>query len=402
MPTYRIRVVAAGGSAVQELTLAADSAEMALSQAGAQGAVVLGVAELKNAGAAGAWNAVDLAWWCRELRTLVGAGMTVVEALETLETGEGQASVEQDRRRRLQGLLLDRLRRGDSLSQAMATVGAFPPILRASVQAAERTSNLTHALDEFLRYDAVREALRRRVSSAAVYPALVCLVGVVISAFLLVVVMPRFNAMLSSNGTSGEGLSGGLLRLSAALTGHPYISLAVVIMGAAFAVYAWRQGALGRVAMRTLQALPPCARAMRDFELAKLFQSMALLVRGGYALDEAVGVCRRAAESAWLEVGLGRVQDWLRQGHAVAEALRQAGLSDAVTTRLLAVGQRSGEFANVLELVAGRHEQAFGIFMDRLMRLVEPILLLLVASLVGGIVVLMYLPIFDIASGLPG
>jgi len=90
----------------------------------------------------------------------------------------------------------------------------------------------------------------------------------------------------------------------------------------------------------------------------------------------------------------------LTRGVRVSAALSESGLTDTVTQRLLAVGERSGNFERVLQTIAERHAGAFAAFMDRATRIVEPLMLLLVSLLVGSIVVLMYLPIFDIASSI--
>ena len=115
---------------------------------------------------------LDLSWWCRELRTLVLAGMTVVEALETVNAQQlGKARAE------VNAALVARLHEGKSLSVAMTEVGAFPSVLIASVKASERTSSLVEALDDYLRYDDMLQKLRKQVVSAAIYPAVVVGLG---------------------------------------------------------------------------------------------------------------------------------------------------------------------------------------------------------------------------------
>ena len=136
--------------------------------------------------------------------------------------------------------------------------------------------------------------------------------------------------------------------------------------------------------------------------MAKLYQSLALMFRGGYTFDEALHVCLGLGLGERLQRSLTRARDDIARGRGVDEALRDAGLTDSVTARMIAAGSRSGQFDSVLAVVAERHATAFSTFIERATRLVEPLLLLVVALLVGSIVVLMYMPIFDIASGLGG
>jgi general secretion pathway protein F len=397
---------------VVEKSVSASSASQAADIASLDGFTVLRV--MPTPGTAPpplAWKPSELAWWCRELKTLIGAGMTVVEALETLEAQPTTSqttpkaapkTTPKTPRQALQHALLTRLHQGQSLSQAMEGAGGFPPVLLASVRAAERTSGLEGALDDFLKYHELLEALRRRVISAAMYPLLVCGVGFVICTFLLLGVLPRFAGILETSPAAMGGASGLLIRLSGWMSSHTGITLLGVAALALGLVGLWRAGHVLRAALGLAQALGPVARALRAFELAQLFQALALLYRGGYPLEEALDVCRRAAElrAGDLAARLSICQQALLRGQSVATALEAGALTDTVSRRLLAVGERSGRLDTVLEVIALRHAQTFSDFVDRLMRVLEPLLLLLVAATIGGVVVLMYLPIFDIATGL--
>jgi general secretion pathway protein F len=387
--------------AVTELRLVADSPEAATAAAASQhGMQVLSVQALSAGTQAATWRAQDLAWWCRELKTLLGAGMTLVEALDTLQAqpqGGRDAA-----RQRVQAELLSGLRRGLALSQAMEAVGGFPSVLVASVHAAERTSSLGPALADYLRHHEVLDQLRRKVISAAMYPALVCAVGFLICGFLLLGVLPRFMGILEGGQAVVGGASGALMGLSKWMREHSALAAGCGLAGVIGLVWLWRRGSLLRAGFWLARQVPPVARALKAFELANLYQALALLYRGGYPIEEALGVCKRAAvaDGSTLAEQLASVQEAVLRGQGVAMALHQAALTDEVSKRLLGVGERAGGFDAVLQVVAERHAQAFGDFVDRLMRVIEPLLLLLVASAVGSVVVLMYLPIFDIATGL--
>jgi general secretion pathway protein F len=162
----------------------------------------------------------------------------------------------------------------------------------------------------------------------------------------------------------------------------------------------WRSGALLRLGAALVEAIPPLERQWREFRLAKLYQAMTLMVKGGYAFDEALQVCSGLDAGPRLARQLQAVRTEIARGRSASVALAGAGLTEIVTERLLAVGERTGSFATVLQVIADRHSQAFTTFIERATRIVEPLLLLLVALAVGAIVVMMYMPIFDIAGGL--
>jgi general secretion pathway protein F len=144
----------------------------------------------------------------------------------------------------------------------------------------------------------------------------------------------------------------------------------------------------------------PLQRQLDQFRLAKLYHSLALMFRGGYALDDALGQCAALGLGDFMRQGVLAAQQALGRGQRVSTALADAGLTDTVTQRLLAVGERTGNFDRVLNTIAERHAARFSTFIERATRIVEPLLLLLVALVVGGIVVMMYMPVFDIASSI--
>ena len=125
-----------------------------------------------------------------------------------------------------------------------------------------------------------------------------------------------------------------------------------------------------------------------------------LTLRGGYPLVEALRVCESLRLGAGLDPLLASARGAIERGSAASHAMAGEGLVDNVGERLLRVGERSGQFEQVLQTLADRHADAFATFVQRATRLVEPLLLLIVAVMVGGIVIMMYMPVFDIANGL--
>jgi len=359
-----------------------------------EGAVVLSIARPRRALATTGSKAFDVAWWCRELATLLRAGMSAVEAIETLQLQTTRAGGE------VQVRLLTALHQGQSLSQAMQATGGFPQVLVASVLASERTSRLADALDDFLQYDRQLKSLRRQAISAAVYPAVVVGVGLLIALFLLTFVMPRFARMYGSFRGEVSWVTQLMLWFSGALTHSlPFVlgGLAVLVFGIRWALAEGRGRLLWN---RVLAIVPPLRRAQQDFSRAQLFQALMLTLRGGYPLVEAMRVCERLGLDPGMGAALASAREAVERGQPASDALGRAHLVDAVGERLLRVGERSGQFEQVLRTLADRHAEAFATFVQRATRLVEPLLLLVVAVLVGGIVIMMYMPIFDIANRL--
>ncbi|TMH06976.1 MAG: hypothetical protein E6H65_19005, partial [Betaproteobacteria bacterium] len=188
--------------------------------------------------------------------------------------------------------LLRSLREGQSLSRAMHSADAFPEVLVASVTASERTSTLTSALEDFLRYDEMLQRLRRQVVSAAIYPAVVVSLGALISIFLLLYVIPRFSRMYVDFHGAVSLPTQVLMGVSRALHDRLPMVVAGLVAVALVGVWAWRQGYVLALAVRIVEQIPPLQRQWEHFRHAKLYQSLALMFRGGYTLDEALTVCQ--------------------------------------------------------------------------------------------------------------
>ena len=372
----------------------ADSEATLREQLARTGGVVLDARPTANGGPARVVSrSFEIRWWCRELRTLLRAGMTVVEAIDTLHehaAGDDRTDVHATLRRALA--------EGQSLSRAMRSAGVFSDVLVAGIAASERTGTVVAALDDYLRYDELMQQLRRQAVSAAIYPAVVVGLGFVISLFLLFYVVPRFSRMYGSSPSGLSTVTQMVLWLSAALRDWGGLVFAGVVALALLGLKAWRSGALGAAVLRLAESVPALRVQLDRYRLAKLYQSLALMFRGGYALDEAMAVCDSLQLGPRIGEGLKRSRHEISRGRAVSSALAAGGLTDTVAQRLLAAGERTGEFDAVLQTIADRHAEAFATFVERATRIVEPLLLLGVALAVGGIVVMMYMPIFDIAN----
>lgn len=390
---FKVRSLPPGATAVHEALMVAASAAAVQERLNAQGHAVLSV----QAARVGPRRQFDVPWWCRELRTLLRSGMTAVEAIDTLAASRRDAD-----RNEVHEQLLAALMQGQSLSRAMAGVGVFPQVLVASVMASERTSTLAGALDDYLRYDELVERLRRQAVSAAIYPAVVVGLGAVITLFLLLFVIPRFSRMYVDRHGDLSAATEAVLWLSRLLQQHYLTVLVVLAAGVAGVVLFIRHGLLARAVIAFAESSSGLRQQLDHFRLAKLYQSLALMVRGGYTVDEALVVGEALELGPRLRNGLQQARADIARGRSASQAFAGAGLTEVVTERLLAVGERTGAFEGVLQTIADRHAQRFVTFVERATRIVEPLLLLLVALVVGGIVVMMYMPIFDMANGLGG
>ena len=334
--------------------------------------------------------------FCREVRTLIQAGMTIVEAVDTLSARAGL----EGRADNLSAELLVRLQQGQALSAALAALPDTPVVLIAAVRAGERTSNLVEALDDYLRYDTLIAQLRRKLVSAAIYPSLVTALGIAISIFLLMVVMPNFARMYDNLRGPATGRTAVMIAISQFMSqNRAEVLIALLLLTAALVLWV-RSGDVKRLLLRVGQSNSWLRRRIEDFELAMMYQALALLLKGGYPMLEAMTVAAQSALSQRLRNALGQARALVERGGAVSQALANAQLCDEVGRRLMAAAERNGDFHVAANVVAQLHGERFELFVERVTRVIEPVLLLAVALMVGAIVVTMYLPVFDMATQL--
>lgn len=397
---YRVRSLRLGENAVTEQLLAATDEASLHASLQAQGQTVLSVRPASNP-----WSFRQLTFtraadpfplFCREVRTLLHAGMTVVEAVETLSARERM----EGRSESLSAALLARLEQGLSLSAALHELPRTPPVLIAAVRAGERTSNLIEALDDYLRFNHLISQLRKKIVSAAIYPALVSLLGLAISLFLLLVVMPNFATMYENLRMNSAGGSVLTIRVSQFIGSNRAMVIGSLLLLAAALAY-WIASGAARVHLTQLGfSIAWVRRRIEDFQLAMMYQALALLLKGGYPMTEAMQIAGQSALSAQLRDALEQAKRQIEQGGSVAQSLAKSQLCDEVGRRLMAAAERNGDFHLAADVVSRMHGERFELFVERLTRIIEPLLLLAVALLVGGIVIMMYMPVFDMATQL--
>jgi general secretion pathway protein F len=191
-----------------------------------------------------------------------------------------------------------------------------------------------------------------------------------------------------------------MLWLSQTLNLHAPMLLGILLTLGVALFWAFQQGYVGRAASACMQAIGPLRRQVNEFRLAKLYQSMALMVRGGYAVAESLEQCAELELGPGMRARLLQARAELEQGKRISTALSNAQMTDTVTARLLAIAERTGNFDQVLQTVSLRHASTFITFIERATRVVEPLMLLAASLLVGSVVVMMYMPVFDIASSI--
>ncbi|CAM3143695.1 type II secretion system F family protein [Janthinobacterium lividum] len=396
---FKIRTFHAASGAIAERMVDGEDIATVTRMVEQQGYTVLSVAvqgrRTRTRGVSGI-RGFNLVLFCDELRTLLSSGMSLVEAIDTLCTKDND-----DAKRTVLLEIRQLLLEGKPLSSALELNRlGFPPLLIASIRASERTSRLDEALEEYVAYEKVGQELGRKVVSAAIYPSLVVGFGMLVCLFMISYVVPRF-AKVYDDFSQKLSFSTVILmkvgQLSSDYLGLILASLAGLV---ALAVIGHRNGKLKIFLLRALGRFKFVQHYLRLYQLARIYQTMSMLLKGGYTLSDAIPLAQNLAFEKKLQDQILRARGVIQEGKRLSTAFAENGLTDTVTERLLQVGERSGNLARIMDIIAQTYRQEFTVFIDRATRVAEPILLMAVGIMIGAIIILMYMPVFDLAGGI--
>lgn len=331
----------------------------------------------------------------QELLVLLRAGLSVVEAIETL--------IEKERRAEFRSVLeriAEIVREGRPLSAALAEFpSAFSTLYVATVRAAERTSDLPAALERYVAYQGQLDAARKRVIDSSIYPLLLLLVGGLVSLFLLFYVVPRFGRIYEDRSVDLPVFSAMLLAWGRLVEGYGAAAFALLGAGVIATTLALREPTVRAGFTAALWRLPAVGERAKVYQLARLYRTTGMLLRGGMPLVAALDLVGDLLQPI-LRGSLASARRAISEGRGVAGSMEANALVTPVALRMLVVGERGGNMHEMMERIASFHDEELSRWLDRFTRVFEPVLMAAIGLVIGVIVILMYMPIFELAGNL--
>jgi general secretion pathway protein F len=391
---YQVKAVNAGG-AVISLSLEARDDRDANEQAQAQGYMVLSVRAARKLALPQSFGAArfPLVLFTQELLALLQSGISLLEAIETLAEKESRTATSSV----LLGLS-DRLRQGQSFSSALQGFPhAFSDLYVATVRASERTGSLPEALGRYVAYQTQLDGVKKHLVSASIYPAILVIVGGLVCLFLLGYVVPRFSHIYEDIGGDLPWLTRLLMVWGAFVEKRGGLLLGLTVAGVTALVLWLRQPASKQWISRQIMRVPAVGERVRVYQLTRFYRTVGMLLAGGtpvtQALEQVTGLLdqelRQRMDLATLSI---------REGLPISMSLEAQGLTTPVALRMLRVGERTGQMGEMMERIAAFHEEELARWVERFTKIFEPLLMALIGVIIGGIVVLMYFPIFELAG----
>jgi len=334
-----------------------------------------------------------------ELMALLEAGLNLVEALQTLAEKEGAASRTGERHEVLAAIVAA-IRRGEPFSHAVASMRRhFSPLYVATIQASERTGNVKEALGRYIAYQNELDRVKKKVVSASIYPAILAIVGCLVLGFLMFYVVPRFARVYDGMSATLPFFSSLLLGVGKTIETHG-VAIAMLAASALVTGILFFSSEKGRNQFALLLwRIPAFGERLKIYQLARLYRTAGMLMRAGIPALQALGMVRDLL-SAHLRPRLERVLALVAEGKPMSGAFGAAGLATPVATRMMLVGERSGDMGTMLGRIAAFHDDETARHIDWFTRAFEPLLMAALGISVGLVVVLMYMPIFELAGSI--
>jgi len=330
----------------------------------------------------------------QELATLLKAGMPLVQSLDLLKR-----RVTSPVFKRVLDDVHEKVRSGTAMSDAFATHGdLFPRVYTASLLAGERSGNLDAVLRRFVEYTKIIATVKRKTVSALVYPAILTGLAVFLVSIIVLKVVPAFADFYSSFGADLPIGTRVILAVSEFVRGQ-FVFLVIALAAGLVAGVTWvRQPGQRSRFDHVLLGLPMLGSVARKFATSQMARTLATLLGGGLPLVNALDIAAKSIGNQFMAKQLDIVSARVREGESFAAALEARKAFPEVAVKMAEVGESTGALQDMLNTVADFYDEEIATTMERFITLVEPVLLVFMGIVIAGLLLALYMPLFQLSS----
>ena len=338
---------------------------------------------------------LDIAIFSRQIATMMKSGVPIVTALEIISGGQKNPKMKE-----LVNTIRADLEGGSSMYEALSKHPVqFDELFRNLVRAGESAGVLETVLDTIASYKENIESLKGKIKKALYYPATVVAVAILVSAILLVFVVPQFEKTFASFGAELPAFTLMILAASDFMIAYWWLVLFIVIgAGVAFVMAKNRSVKFAHFIDRMMLKLPVVGQILHNSAIARFARTLAVTFQAGVPLVEALDTVAGATGNVVYETAVRRIRDDVSVGYQVNLAMKQVNLFPHMVVQMVAIGEEAGALDTMLYKVAEFYEQEVNNAVDALSSLLEPLIMIILGVIVGSMVVGMYLPIFKLAA----
>ncbi len=340
-------------------------------------------------------SARDIAIFSRQLATMMQSGVPMVTSFEIIAGGQKNPRMKEmldDVRVSIEG--------GSTLHEALSKHPVqFDELYRNLVKAGEGAGVLDTVLDTIASYKENIETLKGKIKKALFYPAVVIAVAILVSAVLLIFVVPQFQQVFKSFGADLPAFTLMIIGASDFMISYWWLLLIIAVgAGFAFVNAKKRSAAFAHFLDRLILKIPVIGQIMHNSAIARFSRTLAVTFKAGVPLVEALDTVAGACGNVVYEKAVYRIRDDVSVGYPLNIAMRQVNLFPHMVIQMTAIGEEAGALDTMLYKVAEFYEQEVNNAVDALASLIEPFIMIFIGGVVGGMVVGMYLPIFKLAA----
>ena len=340
-------------------------------------------------------TAKEIAVFSRQLATMIKSGVPIVQALEIIAGGNKNPRMKD----MVNSLRLD-IEGGSSIFEALGKHPVqFDELYRNLVKAGEGAGVLETVLETIASYKENLEALKGKIKKAMFYPAMVIAVALGVSALLLVMVVPQFEAVFAGFGAELPAFTQLIVRASDFMVAYWFIMLVGLIAAAVAIIFAFKRSlAFQHFVDRAVLKIPVIGEIMHNSSIARFSRTLATTFKAGVPLVEALEIVAGATGNTVYEKAVLAIKDDVAVGYQLNMAMKQVNLFPHMVLQMSAIGEEAGALDTMLFKVAEFYEQEVNNAVDALSSLLEPMIMIFIGGVVGSMVIGMYLPIFKLAA----
>ena len=327
----------------------------------------------------------------QQFLTLIRAGLPILNSLELL--------IKRQKDRKLQQLLenvRERVKGGEQLSDAFAAQGIIPKIYTTTLMAGEKSGNIDEVLTRYINFQRLAMTFRKKLFVSLIYPTLLVSVVLIMVTFLFTFVVPKFAELFNSLDAKLPALT--LFMLAVGLNAQkfaPFLAVGIVVLG--FGLMRWKEtdGGADRID-RTILSIPLLGDIRLKHQVASFSRMLATLLQGGLPLVPAMETAGSSMSSRRILKGVMRASIRVREGQGLAPSLEEQKIFPELAVEMIEVGESTGALPAMLNSVAEFYEEDVQTALGASLALIEPLILIIMAIFVGGVLISLYLPIFTL------
>lgn len=337
----------------------------------------------------------DIAFFSRQMATMMKSGVPIVGSLEIIASGH-----KNPRMKKMVDQIRTDIEGGSSLYEAISKHPVqFDELYRNLVKAGEGAGVLETVLETVATYKENIEALKGKIKKALFYPAMVMAVALIVTSILLVWVVPQFEDVFKGFGAELPAFTQMIVAASRFMVAYWWMLLLLLIGTIGGFIFAYKRSPAMQHGMdRLVLKVPIIGQIMHNSSVARFSRTLAVTFRAGVPLVEALDIVAGATGNSVYETAVLRMRDDVSVGYPVNMAMKQTNLFPHMVIQMTAIGEEAGALDAMLFKVAEYFELEVNNAVDALSSLIEPLIMVFIGTIVGGMVIGMYLPIFKLAS----